>query len=57
MNAMKLKSPWVLLKQLEHKLEENKAQAEKVDATVRSNGFRLCVVRQMTAVDQPIREG
>ncbi|MBT5241437.1 MAG: hypothetical protein HN793_06020 [Rhodospirillaceae bacterium] len=57
MNAMKLKSPWVLLKQLERKLEENKAQAEKVNAAAQSNGFRLSVARHMTVLNQQLREG
>jgi hypothetical protein len=55
-NLAHIKFPWVLLKQLEDKLEENKAQAEKVYTAARKGSCKERFKQAMGRTNQSSTE-
>jgi hypothetical protein len=56
MTVNKLKAPWVLVKQLEQKLAENVAQAEKIKVAVKSNSTRLNLQKRLSDLQPSYRQ-
>jgi len=56
MTVNKLKAPWVLVKQLEQKLAENVAQAEKIKVAVKTSCTRLNLQKRLSDLQPSYRQ-